>query len=70
MQQLTQSSIDRNFEMPGQFLADLDADAAAELITAAADVVLILDEAGVIRDLAFGSDELLAQGCQDWVGKT
>jgi transcriptional regulator PpsR len=70
MQQLTQTHIDRNFEMPGQFLADLDADAAAELITAAADVVLILDEAGVIRDLAFGSDELLAQGCQDWVGKT
>ena len=70
MQQVTQAYIDRHFEMPGQFLADLDADSAAELITAAADVVLILDEAGVIRDLAFGSDELLAQGCQDWVGKT
>ena len=70
MQQVTQAYIDRHFEMPGQFLADLDADAAAELITAAADVVLILDHAGVIRDLAFGSDELLAQGCQDWVGKT
>lgn len=70
MQQVTQAYIDRHFEMPGQFLADLDADAAAELITAAADVVLILDEAGVIRDLAFGSDDLAAQGCNEWLGKT
>lgn len=70
MQQVTQAYIDRHFEMPGQFLADLDADAAAELITAAADVVLILDEAGVIRDLAFGSEDLAAQGCNEWLGKT
>ncbi|MES2978357.1 MAG: transcriptional regulator PpsR [Pseudomonadota bacterium] len=69
MQQGSQAYIDRHFEMPGQFLADLDADSAAELITAAADVVLILDESGVIRDLAFGSDELL-EGCHQWIGKS
>ncbi len=65
----TQAYIDRHFEMPSQFLADLDAEAAAELITAAADVVLVLDDSGVIRDLAFGGDELIKNGCQDWVGK-
>ncbi len=70
MQQVTQAFIDRHFEMPGQFLANLDADTAAELITAAADVVLVLDDAGVIRDLALGSDDLRAQGCHEWLGKT
>jgi transcriptional regulator PpsR len=70
MQQGTQAYIDRHFEMPGQFLADLDADAAAELITAAADVVLVIDDEGVIRDLAFGGDELVQGGCHEWIGKT
>lgn len=57
------------FETPELFLANLDADAAASLITASADVVLVLDEAGVIRDLAFGSDDLLSHGYHDWLGK-
>jgi hypothetical protein len=29
------------------------------LVTAAADVVLVMDESGVIQDAAFGSQELL-----------
>jgi transcriptional regulator PpsR len=53
-----------------QFLANLDADTTASLITAAADVVLVIDEGGVIRDAAFGSDELLSHGYQGWLGKT
>ncbi len=70
MQQVTQAFIDRHFEMPSQFLANLDVDTAAELITAAADVVLVLDDSGVIRDLALGSDDLRTQGCHEWLGKT
>ena len=65
----TQDSIERHFELPGQFLSDLDAESAAELITAAADVVLVLDVQGFIRDMAFGGDELISKGCQGWVGK-
>jgi len=65
----TQDFIDRQFELPGQFLSDLDAESAAELITAAADVVLVLDVQGVIRDIAFDGDEVISKGCQDWVGK-
>ena len=57
------------FVTPKLFLADLDAEVAGELIAASADVVLIVDEAGVIRDMAFGSDELLSHGYQDWLGK-
>jgi len=30
---------------------------------------LVLDESGVIQDLAFGSQELLSHGCLDWLGK-
>lgn len=65
-----QERIDGRFATPELFLSDLDAGAAARLISAAADVVLIVDDAGVIRDLAFGNNELLTHGCNDWLGKT
>lgn len=52
------------------FLSGLDADTTASLITAAADVVLVIDEDGVIRDAAFGSEELLSHGYQEWLGKS
>ncbi len=46
------------FKTPRDSLGDLDAEAAATLIGAAADVALIVDTEGVIRDLAFGTEEL------------
>ena len=58
-----------HFASPNLFFGDLDADATATLIAAAADVVLIVDEAGVIRDLAVGNDELLSHGYHEWVGQ-
>jgi transcriptional regulator PpsR len=58
-----------HFERPELFLAGLDAETAASLISAAADVALILDEAGVIQDMAFGNDELKKHGYLDWLGK-
>jgi len=60
---------DRHFEMPGKFLTDLDADTAAELMTASADVILVLDQDGVIQDLALASDDLLELGCRHWMSK-
>jgi transcriptional regulator PpsR len=59
----------KQFQAPKKLLADLDADAAGALITAAADVALIVDRHGVIRDLALGSEALAADGCQKWLGK-
>jgi transcriptional regulator PpsR len=71
MSQGTQEHSVGRFETPGLFLADLDADVAASLIAASADVVLIVDGDGVIRDMAFGSEELLHHGYHDgWLGKT
>lgn len=59
----------RDFESPGRTLGDLPADVAGRLIAAASDVALIVDDKGIIRDLAFGSDELLREGYYDWLGK-
>lgn len=59
----------REFEAPSRTLGDLSADVAGKLIAAAADVALIIDDKGVIRDLAFGSEDLLREGYYDWLGK-
>lgn len=59
----------REFETPSKSLGDLNAELAARLIAAASDVALIIDHDGVIRDVAFGSEELLREGYYDWLGK-
>ena len=56
----------------GHSLGDLDAEAAAALVAVSADVTLIVDADGVIRDLAFGSEDLAGAGLnrlrdQRWV---
>ncbi|MBC7609441.1 MAG: transcriptional regulator PpsR [Polaromonas sp.] len=68
LQATTENTIG-HFESPELFLAGLDPQTTASLISAAADVALILDEYGVIRDMAFGSDELRQHGYRDWLGK-
>jgi transcriptional regulator PpsR len=56
------------FRAPKRTLGDLDAEIAAQLIAAAADIALILDAKGVIRDVALGSTELVQEGYDSWVG--
>jgi transcriptional regulator PpsR len=58
------------FLAPKKSLGNLDVEAAARLITAAADVALVLDTQGVIRDLAFNSDELSKEGYGEWLGQS
>ena len=57
------------FRAPKKTLGDLDADAAARLIVAAADVALVLDSKGVIRDVAIGNDDLAKEGFGKWLGQ-
>lgn len=57
------------FANPTPLLAGIGADAIADLMTAASDVVLILDRDGVIQDMAVDSEDLLHSGCQQWMGK-
>lgn len=57
------------FRAPKRHLGEIDAESAARLLTAAADIALVIDTKGVIRDVALGSEELLRDGCANWVGK-
>ena len=59
------------FRSPKTTLGDLDADAAAALLASAADIAFILDEAGVIRDVAITAPDLEEdlQGHARWLGK-
>jgi transcriptional regulator PpsR len=61
----------KKFITPKTSLGDLDADTASMLIAAATDLALIVDSEGIIRDLAFNSDEV-AQAFDshaNWVGR-
>lgn len=42
---------------------------ALRLAAVAADITLVLDASGVIRDVALGNAELAEEGCADWLGK-
>jgi transcriptional regulator PpsR len=57
------------FRAPKRYFGGLDADTAARLITASADIAMVLDGKGVIRDLALGDPSLTGQDYQNWVGK-
>lgn len=59
----------RQFDAPRHSLGNLDAEAAGSLIAAAADVALIVDEDGIICDLAFGSEEMSKEGYEGWLGQ-
>ena len=67
--QTAREPIPGRFENAQRIFAHMDANIVSTLVTAAADVVLVMDESGVIQDAAFGSQELLNYGCLDWLGK-
>jgi transcriptional regulator PpsR len=61
----------KQFSGAKKWFGDLDVEDAARLITAASDVALVVsgDEQGVIRDVAFGSEELASDLADKWLGK-
>lgn len=59
----------REFHAPRKTLGELDAEAASSVIAAASDIALVLDKDGVIRDLAFGSEELCREDYGKWLGQ-
>ena len=58
----------RSFKDAARHLGAVDADAAATLLSAAADLSLILDEAGLVLDMAFSGAELTGDGVDRWIG--
>jgi transcriptional regulator PpsR len=59
----------KQFRAPQHSLGNLDAEAAAALIVAAADVALILDPAGAVLDVAFDGEEISLDGFEHWLGR-
>ena len=62
------SRIVNPFHTPKKTLGTLNADVVARLISSAADIVLVLDKNGVIRDVAIGSEDLSDAGLGKWIG--
>jgi transcriptional regulator PpsR len=58
----------RQFRSVQESLGNIDVEATARLITAAADVALVLDKNGIIQDFAFDSQELGFEGVESWLG--
>jgi len=58
----------QSFKAPLENIGTIEGHTAAELLSAAADVALVVDRRGVIRDVSFGSNELLKHGFQQWIG--
>ncbi len=59
------------FRSPQKSLGNLDPEAAATLIAAAADISLVIDDGGVIRDVAFNNEDLAREleGERTWPGQ-
>ena len=59
----------RGFAAPDETFAALGAEAVARLVSTSADLALVVDAQGVIRDLAYGNTALRDQRCDAWVGQ-
>jgi transcriptional regulator PpsR len=59
-----------DFLAPQRSLGALDAEAAACVIAAAADIALIVDEKGVICDVSVSGDDMALEGYRKWVGRS
>ncbi|MEL6267969.1 MAG: PAS domain-containing protein, partial [Pseudomonadota bacterium] len=59
----------KTFAAPEKSLGDLDADAAARLIAMAADIALVVDADGLIRDLAVDHRDFALTGHEHWRGR-
>lgn len=59
----------RSFAAPEDTFAELGARAVACLVSAGADLALVVDDEGVIRDLAYGGNALRDERCDSWVGQ-
>ncbi len=60
----------RPFGAPDTSLGDLDAETAGSLLSASNDITLVLDDQGVIRDLASANEDLAREGCGEWIGQS
>jgi transcriptional regulator PpsR len=60
----------RKFKAPDKTIGNLPAESAAELITAIADVALVIDRKGIVRDFAIGNEDLALDIGAKWSGQS
>lgn len=59
----------KTFDARVSALAKLDGQSVADIITAASDIALVLDERGIIRDLAIGGTDSAFEESREWMGQ-
>lgn len=59
----------RQFDDPAHSFRDLDAEGAAAIITAAADIALIIDADGIIRDLSVNDNDMPHDEYVGWLNR-
>lgn len=70
MHNLGTSATDQLFGAPQLYFSDLNADVLAAVVAAAADLALVLDSQGVIRDISLSSGRSQELGeLRQWVGR-
>lgn len=47
----------------------IDFDAVAALVSATADIAVVVDAGGIVTDMSLGSEDLAENGYSDWVGR-
>jgi len=57
------------FANPLDSLDAIDPETASVVIAASSDVALVVDNQGVVQDVAFGSPELAKDAYRDWIGR-
>ncbi len=57
------------FKLPKKSLGDLSPDIVARLIGMSADVALVVDAKGIIRDIAVENEEIAKEGAERWLDR-
>jgi transcriptional regulator PpsR len=57
------------FRAPKESFGTLDAETAAALVEGATDIAVVVDQAGIVCDISFGSEDLSSELSKDWIGQ-
>lgn len=57
------------FRAPKETFGTLDAETAAALVEGATDIAVVVDQAGIVCDISFGSEDLSSELSKDWIGQ-
>jgi hypothetical protein len=66
---LLSPNVARTFNDAENHLGSMDASVAASLLSAAADLTLVLGKDGAVLDMAYSGAELTGEGIDGWVGR-